>query len=230
MGEVRAAVVEAAPARTILLPAVPREGFPPYLLFAPGQGSPTQGAVALSGSSLPTGATGLIIRLNRDSARHFEGRPGTSNFSVPVPTLSTLRFGLYPGRYPRPRAEFPMRIRYLTNETAIAISATETNIMAYGFIPGESGHGDVRMLMPADLKALSQGVKNAGKEVPREGDVALLEWPTTNDNREFRLTFLERASALFTQADGIFQQAQQSASTVGDGACWLPENLSPAWA
>ena len=86
MGEVRAAVVEAAPARTILLPAVPREGFPPYLLFAPGQGSPTQGAVALSGSSLPTGATGLIIRLNRDSARHFEGRPGTSNFSVPVPT------------------------------------------------------------------------------------------------------------------------------------------------
>src|SRR6185437_11372664 len=90
--EVEAEIVGAAPAPAILLPVAPRDGFPPYLLFAPGQGAPTHGALALSGSSLPTGATGLIIRLNRDSARHFEGRPGTANFSVPVPTLSTFRF------------------------------------------------------------------------------------------------------------------------------------------
>jgi len=228
--EARAAIVEGAPPPTILLPTAPRDGFPPYLLFAPGQGTPTQGAVALSGSSLPTGAAGLIIRLNRDSARHFQGRPGTANFSVPVPTLSTFRFGLYPGRFTRPRAEFPMQMRYLTNEGIVAIEATETNIMAYGFIPGESGHGDVRMLMPADIKALAGRVRDAGKVLPKEGDVALLEWPTLNDKREFRLTFLDRNSALFSQAYGLFQQAQNSDATVGDGACWLPDTLSPPWA
>lgn len=227
--EARAAILEGTPPQTILLPVAPREGFPPYLLFAPGQASPTHGALALSGSSLPTGAAGLVIRLNRDSARHFEGGPGTANFSVPVPTLSTFRFGFYPGRYPRPRAEFPMRIRYLTDDAVIPIDPTETNIMAYGFIAGESGHGDVRMLMPADVKALSQRVKSARREVPREGDIALLEWPTTNDNHEFRLSFLDRTSALFNQANGLFRQAQQSASTVGEGACWLPENVSPPW-
>jgi hypothetical protein len=227
--EARAAIVEAAPPRTILLPVAPRASFPPYLLFAPGQGTPTQGAVALSGSSLPIGAAGLIIRLNRDSARHFEGRPGTANFSVPVPTLSTLRFGLYPDRYPRPRAEFPMRIRYLTNEAAILIEATETNIMAYGFIPGEAGHGDVRMLMPAAVKTLAQRVKGAGRALPKKGDVALLEWPTLNDKREFRLSFLDHKSTLFSQADSLFRQAQNSNATVGKGACWLPDDLSPPW-
>lgn len=227
--EARAAEIEAAAPRRILLPVAPRSGFPQYLLFAPGQTTPTSGAVALSGSNLPTAAAGLIIRLNRDSARHFEGRPGTSNFSVPVPTLSTLRFGLYPGRYPRPRAEFPMRIRYLTNETAFSVGVAETNIMAYGFIPGESGHGDVRMLMPADLKKLAQRVKSAGKGLPKEGHVALLEWPTTNDKQEFRLSLLDPKSTLFAQADGAFRQAQKSDATVGEGACWLPMSLSPEW-
>lgn len=227
--ETRTAEIEAAPPRTILLPVAPREGFPAYILFAPGQSTPTSGAVALSGSSLPTGAAGLIIRLNRDSARHFEGRTGTANFSVPVPTLSTLRFGLYPGRYPRPRAEFHMRIRYLTDESMIAVQSAATNVMVYGFIPGESGHGDVRMLIPADVKSLSQRVRSAGKEVPQDGDVAFLEWPTTNDKQEFRLSLLDRKSALFSKADGLFRQAQQSNSTVGEGACWLPADISPTW-
>lgn len=227
--EARAAMVEATPLRTILLPVAPRDGFPPYLLFAPGQSAPTHGAVALSGSSLPVGAAGLIIRLNRDNARHFEGRPGTANLSVPVPTLSTLRFGLYPGRYPRPCAEFSIRIRYLTDESAISIGSTETNVMAYGFISGESGHGDVRMLIPADVKSLAQRIKNVKRALPQAGDVALLEWPTQNDRQEFRLSFLDAKGALFKQAEGLFRQAQQSSATVGDGACWLPTDLSPAW-
>lgn len=227
--EVEAGAVEAAPAQAILLPVAPRDGFPPYLLFAPGQGTPTRGALALSGASLPTGAVGLIIRLNRDSARRFEGRPGTANFSVPVPILSTLRFGLYPGRYPRPRVEFPMRIRYLTANEAILVDRTDTNIMAYGVIPGETGHRDIRMLLPADLITLAERITAAGKELPREGDVALLEWPTTNNAQEFRVSFLDRAGPLFAQADGLYRQAQDSYSTVGLGACWLPENLSPAW-
>jgi len=122
-----------------------------------------------------------------------------------------------------------MRIRYLTNEGAISIDPTETNIMAYGFIEGESGHGDVRMLMPADLKTLSQRVRAAKKDVPREGDVALLEWPTTNEKREFRLSFMDRNSTLFSQAEGLFRQAQTSNATVGEGASWLPSGLPPSW-
>ncbi len=101
--------------------------------------------------------------------------------------------------------------------------------MAYGFIPGESGHGDVRMLVPATVKTLAQRIKSSGKELPKDGDVALLEWPLSNDKREFRLSFLERTSPLFGQAEGLFRQAQESGSTVGEGACWLPYDLSPEW-
>jgi len=122
-----------------------------------------------------------------------------------------------------------MRIRYLTANGSISIDPTETNIMAYGFIAGETGHGDVRMLMPAVLRTLAERISAAGRELPREGDVALLEWPTANEASEFRVSFLDRAGALFAQANGLFGQAQNSASTVGEGACWLPENISPAW-
>lgn len=223
-------VAKTAQPQAILLPAAPRPDFPPYLLFAPGQGTPTQGFMALSGASLPTGVSGLVIRLNRDSARHFQGRPGTANISIPVPTLSTFRFGLFPGRYPRPRVEFPLRVRYLASDKIISVEATETNIMAYGFIPGESGHSDVRMLVPATVKALAQDVNSAGRELPKEGDFALLEWPMSNEKIEFRLSFLDPESALFNQAEGLFVQAAKSAATVGDGACWLPDDLSPNWA
>ena len=71
----------------ILLPSAPRGGFPDYLLFAPGQETPTEGITALSGASLPGGAMGLIIRLSLDTARHFAGKPGTANLSIPVATL-----------------------------------------------------------------------------------------------------------------------------------------------
>jgi hypothetical protein len=198
-------------------------------LFAPGQATPTHGIAALSGASLPTNVIGLIVRLNRDSARHFEGRPGTANISVPVASLSTFRFGLFPGRYPRPRAEFPLRIRYVSGQAAISLEPAETNIMAYGFIAGESGHGDVRMLVPGIVKTLAQRVRTARKQLPRDGDVALLEWPTANDRGEFRLSFLERGSPWFRQAERLFQQSQDSNSTVGDGACWMLENFSAPW-
>jgi hypothetical protein len=75
------------------------------------------------------------------------------------------------------------------------------------------------MLVPASVKTLSQRVKSAGRELPEEGDVALLEWPTTNDEGEFRLSFLDRKSALFSQAEGLFRQAQNSNATVGESAC-----------
>ena len=85
------------------LASSPRPPFPPYVLFAPGITTPTQGAAALTGSALAGSAAGLVIRLNRDSARHFSGGSGTVNVSVPVATIGTMRFGVFQGKYQRPR-------------------------------------------------------------------------------------------------------------------------------
>jgi hypothetical protein len=223
------AAVEAADLRRIIVPATPRSDFPQYLLFAPGENTPTRGASALSGSALPVNVCGLIVRLNRDSARHFEGRPGTANISIPVATLATFRFGIFPGQYPRPRAEFELDMRYLMQTGIITVSAAETNIMAYGFIPGETGHGDVRMLVPADVKALAARITDANKPLPREGDVALLEWPTAESGYAIRLSFLDREAELFRRAIALFNQAQDTGTTIGEGGCWLPRAFSPLW-
>jgi hypothetical protein len=227
--EVVEAIVEASEIRRIAVPATPRSDFPQYLLFAPGENTPTSGASALSGSALPTNVSGLIIRLNRDSARHFEGRPGTANISVPVATLATFRFGLFPGQYPRPRAEFPLEIRYVEQAGVITVPRTATNIMAYGFIPGETGHGDVRMLVPADVRTLATRIAEANKRLPREGDMALLEWPNAENGYTIRLSFLEPETELFRRALALFNEAQDAGTTVGEGACWLPRDFSPAW-
>ena len=214
--------------RSLVLPVAPRPDFPPYILFAPRQEIPTQGHAALSGASLPSNANGLIIRLNRDSARHFEGRPGTANISIPVAIVSTLRFGLF-GLYNRPRAEIPIRIRFLGEHRPISVGPVPTNVMAYGYLPEETGHHDVRMLVPAVVRELAQMVAGEGGNVPGEGDMAVLEWPTSNEKHEFRLSFLERTGTLFRRAEQIFLEAQDSGSTVGDGACWLPDDLLPVW-
>lgn len=227
--EVVEAIIEASELRRIAVPATPRSDFPQYLLFAPGENTPTSGASALSGSALPMNVSGLIIRLNRDSARHFEGRPGTANISIPVATLATFRFGLYPGQYPRPRAEFPLEMRYVKTTDFIVLAPAGTNIMAYGFIPGETGHGDVRMLVPAEVKALAAMITDSNKPLPHEGDVAFLEWPTAQSQYAIRLSFLERETELFRRALGLFHEAQDAGTTVGEGACWLPRDFSPAW-
>jgi hypothetical protein len=223
------AAVEATDLRRIIVPATPRSDFPQYLLFAPGENTPTHGASALSGSALPLNVSGLIIRLNRDSARHFEGRPGTANISIPVATLSTFRFGIFPGQYPRPRVEFQLSMRYLMQTGVITVPPTVTNIMAYGFMPGETGHGDVRMLVPAEVKALAGRITDANRPVPREGDVALLEWPTAESDYGMRLSFLDRETELFQRAMQLFNHAQDTGTTVGEGACWLPRTFSPSW-
>ena len=62
---------------------------------------------------MPGGNVGLVIRLNKDSARHWLGRDGTANVSIPVPTVSTLRFGMFQGKYSRPRVEFNIEMRYI---------------------------------------------------------------------------------------------------------------------
>lgn len=209
------------------LPSVPRNNFPPYLLFAPNMANPTHGVSALTGASLPGGSAGLIIQLNRDSARHFTGTVGTANISIPVATLSTLRFGIY-GTHGRPRAEFNLKLRYVSAGSVIGPKIANTNVMGYGFTATESGHADVRMLVPADVRALGRDVAAAGLPLPTAGDIALLEWPTASDP-SFRLSFLDAHSSVSQQATALFNSALATGQAVGNGACWLAVGISPIW-
>lgn len=215
----------AAPATNLL--SVPRGGFPPYLLFAPNAAAPTVSTSALTGTLLPGGSVGLIVQLNRDSARHFMGRDGTANISIPVATVSTLRFGIY-GKHDRPRAEFTLRLRYVSDGGLIDGGTTSTNVMGYGFTADETGHGDIRMLVPTEVRSLSQAVIASGLTPPIAGDIALLEWPTARDP-SFRLSFLDTHSAISQQAITLFNAAAAAGQVVGNGACWLAAGVSPNW-
>lgn len=204
-----------------------RKEFPPYLLFQPNATQATANEDALSGTFLPSGAKGLIIRLNRDSARHFMGRSGTANISVPVATISSLRFGIS-GRHNRPRAEFDLKMRFVSDSMTIAVDAASTNVMGYGFTQGESGHGDIRLLVPAKTRELGDNIIAAGYSKPTDGDFAFLEWPNIGDP-SFKITFLENRSTYFSQARELFSIASENNEIVGASSCWLPNNISPAW-
>ena len=225
---VRARSAEVIPAAAVLPPAVPHDGFPPYLLFEANATAPTVGVDALTLIPLPGGAAGLVVRLNRDSARYFRGGKGTANVSIPVASATTIRFGLYAGKYRRPRAEFQLRIRYWSDSTTLETRTADTNIMAYGFLEGESGHGDLRMVIPAVVRQLASAVEARGLSTPSEGDLALLEWPTLQAP-EFRLTFIQPGSELHHVASDLFTRATASDALVGDGACWLPSGVAPVW-
>jgi hypothetical protein len=207
--------------------SIPINGFPQYLLFDPEATAPTSGGGALTGTMLPGGSEGLIIQLNRDSARHFRGGTGTANISIPVATVSTLRFGIY-GRYNRPRAEFEMRLRYLNDNAVISGNDSNTNVMGYGFTEGESGHGDIRLLVPATVRSFAERIIAEGHELPELGDYALLEWPTPVDS-SFKISFLERESAIYQRSAQLYDRANSLGRLVGNGACWLPPGFSPAW-
>lgn len=214
-------------ARTSNRRSAPRVGFPQYLLFDPSASGPTSGASALTGTQLPGDAAGLIVRLNRDSARHFMGGTGTANISIPVATVSVLRFGMY-GKHDRPRAEYELWFRYVSDAGVVDGGRTSTNIMGYGFAAGESGHGDIRMLVPRDVADLGRRIAESGKESPKSGDLALLEWPLIDDP-VFRLTLLDQNSDVGRATSREFQAAERLGALVGQGACWLPSTLSPSW-
>lgn len=210
------------------LTAVPRNGFPQYLLFEPNAAGPTMDASALSGAFLPGGAAGLIIKLNNDSARHFMGRDGTANISIPVATVSTLRFGIR-GRKSRPAGMFILQMRYIDDDVLIVGESNRTSLMGYGFTVEESGHGDIRLVVPTPAaRSLSREIENDGHVKPTTGDLALLEWPTPQDP-SFRITFLGSQSQLSIQANTEYSNAVTAEELVGKGACWLKNGLSPGW-
>ena len=210
-------------------PSTAREPFPAYVLFAPGATVPTQGTQALSGSTLPSGATGLIIRLNRDSARHFAGESGTANVSVPVATINTLRFGIYQGIYQRPRAEFQLQLRYIRGDGSQNIQSANTNIMVYGYVPEETGHRDIRMVIPAGpARDIREFAAEGGARVPVEGDPMILEWPTLADP-SFKATVVDPNLSLFKELTSLLDLAENTNQLVGQSGCWLPPGLSPNW-
>lgn len=207
----------------------PRDGFPPYLLFAPGATAPTRSGKALSGAMLPGGVPGLIVRLNRDSVRHFEERSGTANISLPIPTLGTIQFGIYRRTYLRPRAEFPLRARYVSPAGVHIAPQKDTNIMPYGHDPKESGHTDVRMLLSASpARSIREFAVALGLPVPQVHHPMILEWPTQEDP-SFRATFVDPNMGLFSQLQEILASALENDELVGKSACWLPPFVAPSW-
>ena len=126
-------------------------------------------------------------------------------------------------------AQFSLRLRYLTSAAPITLSPDQTNVMAYGFEGDSSGHRDVRTLVPASVRQLAQQIRNARLPAPREGDAAILEWPSVESAYEFRLSFLQRGTQLFQEAQTFLNTAFESGTTGWRGACWLPYNLAPAW-
>jgi hypothetical protein len=211
----------------VVLASAPRPGLPQYLLFAPNATQPTYAKEALSGGKLPGGAIGLIIHLNKDSARHFRGQGGTANISLPVAAAPTLRFGIF-GKHSRPSAKFDLQLRYLGDSVMLGGGTVDSNVMGYGFATGEPGHRDIRLLLPKEVTALAQTVKQHKFAPPADGDLALLEWPRA-DHPTFRLTFVQPGSALAEKIKTIFDQAKQQNEAVGRRAAWLPLALSPDW-
>jgi len=231
LGAPAAVAAPAPPAAAPAAVSVNRPTFPAHVFFDPVATGPTSGTAALSGQALPAGANGLVIRLTRDDTRLFAGGVGTANINLPVESMPTLRFGvLGRGGYPnRPRAEFDLLVRYIGARNTLTLAdPAETNVMLYGYLQGESGHQNRRMLLPADVRDLAAQIQQAALPLPGAGHFALMEWPTPTAP-EFRLSFLEPGSPLFRQAQQLFTTATNAGQLVGDGACWLPPGVSPVW-
>ena len=146
------------------------QGSRPDFLFDPVAIGPTSGSTALSGRTLPGGAVGLILRLSNDDTRIFAGGVGTAN--VNPPTLKAFRpcgLGFWEGAGIRIvlAPEFDLFVRYLGIATTFTLpDPVESSVMAYGYLPHETGHPNVRMLLPAEVRMLRDQIINAGLPVP----------------------------------------------------------------
>lgn len=202
------------------------DGFPSYFRFAKNHGGPTSGSEALTADPLPENAAGLIFQLNKDNARHFLGQPGTANISIPVATASTIRFGRY-GKHLKPRAEFPLMIRYIALGGRELHESAKTSVMGYGYTPTETGNRDIRMVVPASVKRLNTRIAQRGDPTPSVDDVAILEWPTRGEP-VFRLTFLAQELSVATDARARLHRRDADTS-LPEAIAWLPKGLSPQW-
>ena len=209
-------------------PSAAKPGFPWYFLFDPAATSPTSGTNALSGTPLPEDAVGIVITLTKDSDRLFAGKIGTNNITLPIPTVPSLRFGVG-GDWNRPWANYDIRARYVANGGNITATPTATSVQAYGYIAGEKSSQNIRLVVvKSAVSDIVQAITENKWIAPKAGDLALLEWPTPA-TPAFRLSFLEKTSALYASADALFNGAKVAKQLVGKSACWLPPGVSPAW-
>jgi hypothetical protein len=119
-------------------------------------------------------------------------------------------------------------VRYLSDDRVIDGGLLETNVMPYGYEAGESGHTDLRLVLPKGVGTLRDEVERRGLTVPSAGDFAFLEWPTASDPT-FKLSLLDPNSSLTTLATQLLAQAEATGQTVGRGAAWLPSGVIPTW-
>ena len=138
-------------------PRIPLDQFPPYVHFAEDLRGPTQAEGALTQTVLPGGATGLIVRLNQDSGRHFEEREGTANISVPVETMATIQFGICMRvSTSGPRALFTIAYARYMCQLLQHITLRSLKHQHHGIwacTGGEPSHANIRMLVPSIPRA-----------------------------------------------------------------------------
>ncbi|MEZ8482417.1 restriction endonuclease PLD domain-containing protein [Vibrio splendidus] len=212
------------------LPVSNIKGFPEYIQFAPETTKPTRGELALTSEVLKNGVKGIIIKLNKDSARHFyNGTSGTANVSIPVEVVPTLRFGIYKRKFERPRVEFDVDMQYISDKASITAETNLSNIMAYGFKDGESGHGDIRMVVSkTQISNLLKTIIDNRLTIPRIDDLAIIAWPT-KDTPKIRISFIDVNSNFYKTIENNYKTAMKGNEIVGKGSCWLPESLLPEW-
>jgi hypothetical protein len=117
-----------------------------------------------------------------------------------------------------------MTIYFLGSSTQLGPVHAQTNIMGYGFLPGETGHRDIRLLIPADVKGLAREIEARGAVLPGVNSYAWLVWPTEDDPR-FTLMFLEPGSPAHEASRTEYGDAAERGEAVGHGASWLPSVL-----
>ncbi len=224
-------VAEAAATYDVSRPVEDRPDYPDIFRFAPGaEGGAMSGIEALSGQALPDGMVGLIVRLNRDTARRALGGPGTANLTIPMSSdvLRVFRFGL-DGTPPKPRVELPLSIRFVADNGSVGpYRAESASLIGYGFHPDETSHRNVRLTIPVVELELQSAAEALGWAVPAAGNFALLEWPTPG-RPTWSLTYLEPSSSAHSAASEAFNEAVTRRETVGRGACWLSAAQRAAW-
>ena len=203
--------------------------YPPDVLFAPGSAGPTSRERALSGAALGSGAASLVIRLTRPSTKHFEGRAGTSDVSLPNEVLGTLLFGIA-GTRRLPRATFGFRARYLSGSQDLRSRAATTSVTYYGVGPAAgTTHRNLRLVVPSVVRGLGEDIRRAGLPVPRVGDVALVTWPTPADP-VMRMTFMDPSTRTYRAAADALDEAIATHSAIGqDSSAWAEDSLVPTW-
>ena len=210
-------------------------GYPSNIRFAKVSTSvPPKGANALSTAQLPPPSIGVIFKLNKDSARRFEPQiaAGTAYISLPIPYLTTFVFSLWARNMSnkaqlKPRAEFELGIRYLTDAGEISRTTAETNVTLYGYGPNPGGQPNLRMLVPTAVRDILPALAKAKIQAPADDDIAALEWPT-KAAPAFKLTLVPASSNYANALKATYQTAEYSDAIVGATCLLLPGKL-PKW-